>query len=102
MLKSIDRSVECTSSVLQALIMFREIYPGYRKEEIGKCIKNASVFIENSQRKDGSWYLKYFVCRCQVFELSILEVNNCLISYLIGMALGVYVSLMEHYLLYKD
>nr|AAU90159.1 hypothetical protein [Oryza sativa Japonica Group] len=48
-------SVECTSSVLQALIMFSECYPVYRKEEIGKCIKNASKFIENKQRKDGSW-----------------------------------------------
>uniref|UniRef100_A0A453R3K1 Squalene cyclase C-terminal domain-containing protein n=1 Tax=Aegilops tauschii subsp. strangulata TaxID=200361 RepID=A0A453R3K1_AEGTS len=37
--------------------MFREVYPGYREEEIRKCIKNASKFIENSQRKDGSWYL---------------------------------------------
>ncbi|VAI68040.1 unnamed protein product [Triticum turgidum subsp. durum] len=55
-------SVECTSSVLQALIMFREIYPGYRKEEIGQCIKNASVFIENSQRKDGSWYGTWGIC----------------------------------------
>ncbi|KAF7092467.1 hypothetical protein CFC21_094949 [Triticum aestivum] len=55
-------SVECTSSMLQALIMFREIYPGYRKEEIGQCIKNASVFIENSQRKDGSWYGTWGIC----------------------------------------
>uniref|UniRef100_A0A453RGX0 Squalene cyclase C-terminal domain-containing protein n=1 Tax=Aegilops tauschii subsp. strangulata TaxID=200361 RepID=A0A453RGX0_AEGTS len=57
-LQLIDRSVECTSSVLQALIMFKELYPGYRKEEIGKCVKNASKFIEDKQRKDGSWYLK--------------------------------------------
>nr|UMM64878.1 2,3-oxidosqualene cyclase [Avena strigosa] len=55
-------SVECTSSVLQALVMFRELYPGYRKEEIGKCIKNASKFIENSQRKDGSWFGTWGIC----------------------------------------
>ena len=58
LLQIIDRSVECTSSVLEALIMFRELYPGYREEEIAKCVKNGSNFIENSQRKDGSWYLK--------------------------------------------
>lgn len=56
--KPIDRSVECTSSVLQALIMFREAYHGYREKEITKCIENASKFIENNQRKDGSWYVK--------------------------------------------
>jgi achilleol B synthase len=50
-----DRSVECTSSVIQALNMFREMYPGYRKEEIEKCIKTASRFIEKEQKNDGSW-----------------------------------------------
>uniref|UniRef100_A0A0D3G4V5 Terpene cyclase/mutase family member n=1 Tax=Oryza barthii TaxID=65489 RepID=A0A0D3G4V5_9ORYZ len=55
-------SVECTSSVLQALIMFSECYPVYRKEEIGKCIKNASKFIENKQRKDGSWFGTWGIC----------------------------------------
>ncbi|VAI73573.1 unnamed protein product [Triticum turgidum subsp. durum] len=55
-------SVECTSSVLQALIMFKELYPGYRKEEIGKCIKNASKFIEDKQRKDGSWFGTWGIC----------------------------------------
>jgi achilleol B synthase len=35
--------------------MFREMYPGYRKEEIEKCIKTASRFIEKEQKNDGSW-----------------------------------------------
>ncbi|XP_047052242.1 achilleol B synthase-like [Lolium rigidum] len=55
-------SVECTSSVLQALIMFKELYPGYRKEEIAKCVKNASKFIEDKQRKDGSWFGTWGIC----------------------------------------
>ncbi|CAM0948883.1 unnamed protein product [Alopecurus aequalis] len=55
-------SVECTSSVLQALIMFKEFYPGYREEEIGKCIKKASKFIEDKQRKDGSWFGIWGIC----------------------------------------
>ncbi|VAI00239.1 unnamed protein product [Triticum turgidum subsp. durum] len=42
--------------------MFREMHPGYRNEEIGICIKNASMFIENSQRKDGSWYGTWGIC----------------------------------------
>ncbi|KAK3129160.1 hypothetical protein QOZ80_6BG0472630 [Eleusine coracana subsp. coracana] len=55
-------SVECTSSVLQALIMFQELYPGYRKEEIGKCIKSSAKFIEKEQRKDGSWFGTWGIC----------------------------------------
>uniref|UniRef100_A0A0E0PJD1 Squalene cyclase C-terminal domain-containing protein n=1 Tax=Oryza rufipogon TaxID=4529 RepID=A0A0E0PJD1_ORYRU len=42
--------------------MFSECYPVYRKEEIGKCIKNASKFIENKQRKDGSWFGTWGIC----------------------------------------
>uniref|UniRef100_A0A0D9VFG1 Terpene cyclase/mutase family member n=1 Tax=Leersia perrieri TaxID=77586 RepID=A0A0D9VFG1_9ORYZ len=37
-------SVECTSSVLQALVMFSELHPVYRKEEIGKCIRSSLRF----------------------------------------------------------
>jgi squalene cyclase len=59
-LEPIDRSVECTSSVLQALIMFRDLDHGYRKEEIGNCIESATKFIEKEQRKDGSWSQKFY------------------------------------------
>lgn len=52
---SIGRYVECTSSVLEAFIFFKELYPSYRTKEIDKCINNATMFIENKQRKDGSW-----------------------------------------------
>ncbi|KAG0523122.1 hypothetical protein BDA96_07G096800 [Sorghum bicolor] len=55
-------SVECTSSVLQALIMFRDLDHGYRKEEIGNCIESATKFIEKEQRKDGSWFGSWGVC----------------------------------------
>ncbi|KAL5199525.1 hypothetical protein ABZP36_020728 [Zizania latifolia] len=55
-------SVECTSSVLQALIMFKELDPVYRKEEIGKCTENASKFIEREQQKDGSWFGTWGIC----------------------------------------
>ncbi|KAJ1270213.1 hypothetical protein BS78_06G036700 [Paspalum vaginatum] len=55
-------SVECTSSVLQALIMFRELDQGYRKEEIENCIISASKFIEKEQRKDGSWFGSWGIC----------------------------------------
>ncbi|XP_025823340.1 achilleol B synthase-like isoform X3 [Panicum hallii] len=53
---------ECTSSLIQALILFREICPMYRHEEIEKIIKNGASFIEKTQRKDGSWYGSWAVC----------------------------------------
>ncbi|KAL6839606.1 hypothetical protein ACP4OV_030545 [Aristida adscensionis] len=55
-------SVEPTSSVLQALVLFSELYPWYRNEEIRKCTKTASKFIEKEQRKDGSWYGSWGLC----------------------------------------
>ncbi|KAL6839604.1 hypothetical protein ACP4OV_030543 [Aristida adscensionis] len=55
-------SVEPTSSVLQALMLFSELYPWYRNEEIRKCTKTASKFIEKEQRKDGSWYGSWGIC----------------------------------------
>nr|CAB3470500.1 unnamed protein product [Digitaria exilis] len=55
-------SVECTSSVLQALIMFGGLYPGYRTSEIEFCIRNGAKFIESKQSKDGSWFGTWGVC----------------------------------------
>ncbi|RCV05534.1 hypothetical protein SETIT_1G091600v2 [Setaria italica] len=53
---------ECTSSVLQALILFRELYPSYRTEEINKSVRNAATFIESRQKEDGSWLGTWGVC----------------------------------------
>ncbi|OQU77015.1 hypothetical protein SORBI_3010G253500 [Sorghum bicolor] len=54
--------VECTSSVLEAFILFKELYPLYRTQEIDECINNAAMFIENKQRKDGSWHGTWGIC----------------------------------------
>ncbi|RLM79240.1 achilleol B synthase-like [Panicum miliaceum] len=53
---------ECTSSVLQALILFKELYPSYRTKDIHKCIINAVKFIESRQQEDGSWLGTWGVC----------------------------------------
>ncbi|KAG2650809.1 hypothetical protein PVAP13_1NG168000 [Panicum virgatum] len=53
---------ECTSSVLQALILFKELYPSYRTKDIHKCIRNAAKFIESQQQEDGSWLGTWGVC----------------------------------------
>lgn len=55
-------SVECTSSVIQALVLFRESYPNYRSNDICECVKKAARFIENSQQIDGSWYGTWGIC----------------------------------------
>ena len=54
----IGRYPECTSSVLQALILFKELHPGYRTKEIEQCIRNAAAFIESRQGEDGSWFVR--------------------------------------------
>lgn len=53
---------ECTSSVLQALILFKELHSGYRTKEIEQCIRNAATFIESRQGEDGSWLGTWGVC----------------------------------------
>ncbi|CAI9093685.1 OLC1v1029244C2 [Oldenlandia corymbosa var. corymbosa] len=54
--------VECTSSAIQALVLFRCLYPGHRTKEIENFIKNAAKFIEGVQMPDGSWYGNWGVC----------------------------------------
>ncbi|PAN03964.1 hypothetical protein PAHAL_1G031900 [Panicum hallii] len=53
---------ECTSSVIQALILFKELYPSYRTEEINESIRKAAIFIESRQKEDGSWLGTWGVC----------------------------------------
>ncbi|KAE8796913.1 Parkeol synthase [Hordeum vulgare] len=54
--------VECTSSSIQCLALFRELNPGHRKEEVENCIRKGTDFIESSQRSDGSWYGSWGIC----------------------------------------
>ncbi|KAM0835586.1 hypothetical protein ACQ4PT_062843 [Festuca glaucescens] len=54
--------VECTSSVIQALALFREKYPGHRKDEIEQCIRRAAEFVGKLQNDDGSWFGSWGIC----------------------------------------
>ncbi|KAL8554125.1 hypothetical protein ACS0TY_002376 [Phlomoides rotata] len=54
--------VECTSTAIHALVMFKKLYPRHRKEEIKTFITKAVDFIKDTQRPDGSWYGKWGVC----------------------------------------
>ncbi|KAL8135110.1 beta-amyrin synthase 2-like [Apium graveolens] len=54
--------VECTSSAIEALTMFKKLYPGHRRREIEVFIENAVQYLENTQTPDGSWYGCWGVC----------------------------------------
>ncbi|KAB1213039.1 Cycloartenol synthase [Morella rubra] len=54
--------VECTSAAIQALTLFKKLYPGHRSEEIKMCISKAAEYIEEIQASDGSWYGSWGVC----------------------------------------
>ncbi|KAJ9693191.1 hypothetical protein PVL29_012087 [Vitis rotundifolia] len=54
--------VECTASAIQALVLFKKLYPRHRTEEIDNFITNATKYIEDQQMPDGSWYGNWGVC----------------------------------------
>ncbi|XP_061339764.1 beta-amyrin synthase-like [Gastrolobium bilobum] len=54
--------VECTASVIEALVLFKKLYPEHRKKEIENSIIKAVRFIEDTQTTNGSWYGKWGVC----------------------------------------
>ncbi|WJZ95700.1 hypothetical protein VitviT2T_014448 [Vitis vinifera] len=47
--------VECTASAIQALVLFKKLYPRHRTKEIDNFITNATKYIEDQQMPDGSW-----------------------------------------------
>ncbi|KAK9930801.1 hypothetical protein M0R45_018111 [Rubus argutus] len=54
--------VECTSSAVQGLALFRKMYPNHRRKEIDNCISRAIRYIEETQNPDGSWYGCWGIC----------------------------------------
>ncbi|TKY72083.1 Beta-amyrin synthase [Spatholobus suberectus] len=48
--------VECTGSTIQALVLFKKLYPAHRKNEIENFIAKAVQFLEDEQATNGSWY----------------------------------------------
>ncbi|KAI9156948.1 hypothetical protein LWI28_014541 [Acer negundo] len=53
---------ECTASVIDALVLFKKLYPRHRSKEIENLITNAIQYLENEQMPDGSWYGSWRVC----------------------------------------
>ncbi|KAK2981148.1 hypothetical protein RJ640_013470, partial [Escallonia rubra] len=54
--------VECTASVIQALVAFKHLHPGHREKEIEFSVSKAVRFLEERQWPDGSWYGYWGVC----------------------------------------
>ncbi|WCJ37176.1 Lupeol synthase [Euphorbia peplus] len=54
--------VECTSSAIDALSMFKKMCPGHRTKEIDNFIYNAIRYIQDIQETDGSWYGNWGIC----------------------------------------
>lgn len=54
--------VECTGSIIQALVLFKKMYPQFKASEINDCIANAVQFIEDSQTSNGSWFGNWGIC----------------------------------------
>ncbi|XP_062160896.1 beta-amyrin synthase 2-like isoform X2 [Alnus glutinosa] len=54
--------VECTSSAIQAIVLFKKLYPGHRKKETEIFISNAVQYLEDTQMPNGSWYGNWGIC----------------------------------------
>ncbi|KAF5804688.1 putative lupeol synthase [Helianthus annuus] len=54
--------VECTSSAVQGLALFKKFHPGHRIKEIEHCISRALKYIHDTQNPDGSWYGCWGIC----------------------------------------
>ncbi|XP_058193552.1 dammarenediol II synthase-like [Rhododendron vialii] len=54
--------VECTASIIQALLMFKHLHPGHREKEIEVSVAKAIRFLEGRQWPDGSWYGYWGIC----------------------------------------
>ncbi|KAK4755823.1 hypothetical protein SAY87_009580 [Trapa incisa] len=54
--------VECTSSAIQGLALFKKLHPNHRRKEIENSIARGISFLEETQNPDGSWYGCWGIC----------------------------------------
>ncbi|XP_071936529.1 beta-amyrin synthase 2-like isoform X2 [Coffea arabica] len=69
--------VECTSSIVQALVLFKHSFPTYRQRDIEASVKSAIKFIEKSQNPDGSWYGFWAICYTYASWLALGALAMC-------------------------
>lgn len=53
---------ECTTSVLTALVHFRQRYPHYKVAEIEQCTLRGIRYLHRSQHPNGGWYGTWAIC----------------------------------------
>ncbi|XP_051128400.1 dammarenediol II synthase-like isoform X3 [Andrographis paniculata] len=54
--------IECTASIVQALLAFKRLHPGHREKEIEVSVAKALKFLEEKQCPNGSWYGYWGIC----------------------------------------
>lgn len=57
----LTRYIECTSSTIQALVLFKKLHPQHRRKEIEGFLTRASEYLEKMQMQDGSWFVLIYV-----------------------------------------
>ncbi|WCJ27412.1 Lupeol synthase [Euphorbia peplus] len=54
--------MECTASVIESFVLFKELHPEYKKKELEISVGRAIQYVENTQNSDGSWYGNWGIC----------------------------------------
>ncbi|XP_058208032.1 dammarenediol II synthase-like isoform X2 [Rhododendron vialii] len=54
--------VDCTASIIHALVAFNRLHPGHREKEIETSVAKGIRFLEEKQWPDGSWYGYWGIC----------------------------------------
>nr|F8WQD0.1 RecName: Full=Shionone synthase; Short=AtaSHS [Aster tataricus]BAK52535.1 shionone synthase [Aster tataricus] len=54
--------VECTGTGMEALVLFKKLYPKHRTKEVESFLTNAARYLDNTQMPDGSWYGEWGIC----------------------------------------
>ncbi|KAI8001537.1 Beta-amyrin synthase [Camellia lanceoleosa] len=54
--------VECTASIIQALLAFKRLHPGHREKEIELAVAKGITFLEGRQWPTGAWYGYWGIC----------------------------------------
>ncbi|CBI30898.3 unnamed protein product, partial [Vitis vinifera] len=74
--------VECTSSPIQTLLLFKKLYPNHRRKEVNNFIEKATHYVENVQRPDGSCMVAGEFASPMLHGLHYqVYMNNCMLHY---------------------
>ncbi|KAL6985041.1 lupeol synthase [Sarracenia purpurea var. burkii] len=69
--------LECTSSAIQSLALFKKLHPKHRTMEIDNCISRAIKYIEDTQDPDGSWYGCWGICYTYGTWFAVVGLATC-------------------------